>query len=199
MAWDWKSRIKWCSSCTAPAQWKQLPYFCLGLLLSCCLAVDHLMSAPSRASLPLVHAAVARHLLVLSQTVQTARWHRALSQASIFNTLLVTCRCRMCETFWVCFTGNQWNKCVQTVAADLDRWSKHTVGATVHQLDLMLDQNPVFRVSQRMMMTWDVVHIVRRPFTSPALQCHLLCRIVSYWIASNSHLIAQARTSLLIH
>lgn len=34
---DWKSRVKWCSGCTAPAKWKRLPYFCPGLVLSCCL------------------------------------------------------------------------------------------------------------------------------------------------------------------
>lgn len=46
MVWDWKSAIKWCSGCIAPAKWKRLPYFCPGLVLSCRLRVDHLIYSP---------------------------------------------------------------------------------------------------------------------------------------------------------
>lgn len=85
MAWDWKSRIKWCYSCTAPAKWKQLPYFCLGLQLSCRLGAVHLMNTPQRFAInPAVPWTPVLVLVALLTDLQTAMWHRLFCQARVF-------------------------------------------------------------------------------------------------------------------
>lgn len=87
MAWDWKSRIKWCSSCTAAAKWKRLPYFCPGGYSSAVVwqsIASWTLPNPSLSPLLLVQGALARHLLTLTQTIQTARWHRLFCQAGVF-------------------------------------------------------------------------------------------------------------------
>lgn len=94
MAWDWKCRIKWCSSCTAPAKWKWLPYFCPGLGLSCRLGVDHLMNTPQPFTiLPAMHP----KLTEISPHVNTGLSDCQVTQIIISREasimFLITCAC----------------------------------------------------------------------------------------------------------
>lgn len=121
MIWDWMSRVKRWFDCLAPADWKQLPYFCPGLVLSCRLWVDHLIKTPKpSAALPAPRFWVQS----FAEMAQVSVVH------TVFNFLD-----KACSSYWLKWP---WIIPLLMLLLDLAPGGPHTITGHLSSLSLLL-------------------------------------------------------------